>query len=84
MTKEEFLTIIDVVDGAYPSFELSDKRVSTWFQFLGGFEKNVFMKVVLDYIKENPKPPAISDFYGRCEKITNLYSRPEDENDVDI
>lgn len=75
MTKEEFLEILEMIEGAYPHFVLTDKLVNVWMSFLGKFPRDIFYKVVSEYIMENPKPPAISDFYGRCEKISGFRSR---------
>jgi len=75
MKKEEFLKTLDLIDGAYNNFTITEKLVNVWFEFLGSFPEDIFHKVVSEYIMENPKPPAISDFYGRCEKISGFRSR---------
>ena len=72
MTKDEFFSFMELIAGAYYSFSLNDHQMDVWYRFLGHFEKGIFERVVTDYIKDYPKPPAISDLYGRCSKITGL------------
>lgn len=72
MTKQGFLKTLDLIDGAYNNFTVTEKLVNVWFEFLGSFPEDIFRKVVSDYIKENSRPPAISDFYGRCDKISGF------------
>jgi len=72
MTKEEFISILCEIDGAYPSFTVTENLADVWYKHLGKFEHTVLNKAVTEYIHENSRPPAISDFYGRCEKITRF------------
>lgn len=70
MTKEELLILLDEIDGAYPSFGVDKKLSSTWYKYLGKFDKRVLDKCVTDWIMENQRPPTIADFYKRCERLT--------------
>lgn len=72
MTREEFALVLSEIDGAYNTFNVTEKMTEVWYKFLGSFPEDIFHKVVSDYIKENSRPPAISDFYGRCDKISGF------------
>lgn len=78
MTKQEFIKIIDEIAGAYPHFTETEALVNVWYKYLGKFDEDIFRKVVSEYIMENPKPPSISDFYGRCKRITR-YRKGDDD-----
>ncbi len=77
MTKEQFVPIMEKVAYAYEpqNFSMSAKSIDAWFEFFHKFDVDIFDKVVSEYIMENPKPPAISDFYGRCKKISGFRSQ---------
>lgn len=77
MTKEEFATIINDVVGAFPGISYPENYLDVWYKYLGGFQYDVLHKVVSEYIMENSRPPAISDFYGRCEKISRFNKHQE-------
>ena len=72
MSREEFIEIIADVVGAYPNAIYDKSQMDVWYKYLGGFDSKILGKVVTEYIMENSRPPAISDFYGRCKKISGL------------
>lgn len=75
MTKDEFAKNIEDITGAYQSVCFNDHSLDVWYKYLGEFDYDVLNKVVTEYIRENPRPPTISDFYGRCKKISGFRSQ---------
>lgn len=78
MSREEFIEILDEIDGAFNQFTLSDNLVKTWYKYLGSFSKDILSNVVSDYIRENSKAPSIADLYPRCTKLSKLYGTGDD------
>lgn len=68
MNKNEFEIPMRTLSGAYRDERYMSKDVlNTWYKYFKGFDVNVFSSVLDEWIKKEPKSPAISDLHHKCE-----------------
>lgn len=61
MTKEEALNVLDMIDGVYPTFNLTKKKGDILMPQLEKMDFEGVMKKLNAYIAENRFPPTIAE-----------------------
>ena len=70
MDRNSFVETMEMIASAYCRNSLLEENVlMTWYKFLGNFDEKVFRPAAENYIRQNGKPPAISDLYAECLRI---------------
>lgn len=50
----------------------------TWYRFFSKFEEEAFSRVVENWIKKEPKAPAISDLYQRTKDLSERMAKEKE------
>lgn len=71
MSKEDFETIMNFLNGAYKDFELYENRMNAFFTFLRNYEPRIVWRACQQYIYENRYAPSIHDLMQHIERVQN-------------
>lgn len=61
MNKVEAMKILETITAAYPTFELTEKRIELWGAFLDDMDYEPVLHRLKDYIADKRFPPTISE-----------------------
>ncbi|BAU28198.1 loader and inhibitor of G40P protein [Aneurinibacillus soli] len=73
MTLEQTVDVLEKIAAAYHSFEVTEKRIILWHEFLEPHDMELVNKNLRRHIESKPFPPAISDLVKPDEDYEREY-----------
>lgn len=75
MNQEDFRIIMDLIDGAYQNFRLTENVLKAYYEYLKHYTNKDVWTVVHRWVVENDNPPTIKNL---LEILTKYYTPVEE------
>ena len=77
MKQEDFLLIMDLIDGAYQNFRLTDNVLKAYYDYLKHYTNKDVWNIAHAWIEKNDNPPTIRNLV----EMLKQYCTPVDEQE---